>query len=438
MPIRNALDAVDAAARAVERAKDELRGDFFAGGGVGDGESSSDGAESEGEEDGQGKRKRRRRKRRRSKCSLLPPTPLACVRRRRLARLESELENRATDAAELMRMHACIFRTAMRSAAAVVSDALKEAAAVVAARKEAGAAATCAAVAAAATQRRARASAAAAAQQPVFAFDGEDKDGACAASAAAPAPAPAAAAAAAAKDNLDDGGENKNCPVADGAARITLRMVEAVCESLEALSETCERCEADKGALSERGWPVWLGEAWRLVDEFCLLEAERSLLKLLVDIEPVAAAGGGGGGAEENASVAGGSSEEDEELGAGEAGGKGGAPSRSLSPRDRLSVPPTTLGTRSMPPLPVLRQQREDRGASAAGSASSSSMSPASPAALQLMQQQQQQRGAQPPNNNSSRGSSDNAGVIVLSHLLRSPTVPGMGHTLSRSYSLRG
>ena len=428
-PITNALDAVDTAARAVERARDELRGEFFAGGVGGHGGSSS---ESDGDgDDG----KRRRRRRRRNKCSLLPPTPLACVRRRRLARLEHELEQRATDAAELMRMHACIFRTAMRSAAAAASDALKEAAAVVAARREA---ASASAAAAAAVAREA-AAAARAGRQQVFAFEGEERRGGA-----------AAAAAAAAEGDGEEENRNKSCAAVDGAARITLRMVEAACESLEALSETCERCEeggseggvGDRGGTDERGWPKWLGEAWRLVDEFCLLEAERSLLKLLVDIEPVALGSCGG-----NTSVAGGSSE-DEELENARGGFGGAAQSRSSSPRDRLTLPlpPTALGTVSMPPLPVLRQQQreqQDQGSAGGGGgySASSSMSPASPAALQLMLQQQEQQGAAaaaPPNRSTLFNSGSVSGAIDLSQRLRSPTVPGMGHTLSRSYSLRG
>jgi hypothetical protein len=63
-------------------------------------------------------------------------------------------------------------------------------------------------------------------------------------------------------------------------------------------------------------------------------------------------------------------------------------------------------------------------------------MLPGSPAALQLMRQQEQRGAAAALSGNNFNGGST-SGAIDLSHLLRSP-VPGMGHTLSRSYSLRG
>ena len=83
---------------------------------------------------------------------------------------------------------------------------------------------------------------------------------------------------------------------AKAAARAGIDLVEQACGALEALATACDPCRADvTGAI-----PAFVREAAGLVEEHTILEAERALLKLLVDLEgrpllpPPTAAGPGG------------------------------------------------------------------------------------------------------------------------------------------------
>jgi len=97
--------------------------------------------------------------------------------------------------------------------------------------------------------------------------------------------AAAAADALRAARDADDGGDGGGAAAA-AAAAMSVDLVRAACEAMEGLAAACDPLEPPHSLA-----PPWLTEAWQLVDECCLLEGERSLVKLLV------AAGVGVGGA---------------------------------------------------------------------------------------------------------------------------------------------
>lgn len=142
-----------------------------------------------------------------SEAQLCPPTRRAT----RVARAADASAKAAEECADTLRLHACMFRAAIRREAAAAADALR-----------------------------------------------------------------------AARESEDGAGDDS--PAAAAAAAAAVDLVRAACEALEGLAAVCEALEAPHSLA-----PPWLTEAWHLVDECCLLEGERSLVKLLV------AAGGGEG-----------------------------------------------------------------------------------------------------------------------------------------------